>query len=96
MRTLILGAGGRESALAWALQRSGSVQELVAAPGNAGIAEFATTIHVAVDDPAAVVALAKELQPRLVVIGPEAPLVDGLADRLRARMALRLALAAAR
>ena len=83
MRALILGGGGRESALAWALNRSGSVQELVAAPGNAGIAEFATTLQIAVDDPATVVALAKELRPGLVVIGPEAPLVAGVGDALR-------------
>ena len=83
MRVLILGSGGRESALAWALNRSSSVNELVAAPGNAGIAEFATTLRVAVDDPAAVVALAQELRPGLVVIGPEAPLVAGVGDALR-------------
>jgi phosphoribosylamine---glycine ligase len=84
VRALILGSGGRESALAWALNRSSSISELVAAPGNAGIAEFATTLHVAVDDPVAVLALAGELRPGLVVIGPEAPLVAGVGDALRA------------
>jgi phosphoribosylamine---glycine ligase len=83
VRALILGGGGRESALAWALSRSRSVEELVAAPGNAGIASFATTLQVAVDDPAAVAALAEELRPGLVVIGPEAPLVAGVGDALR-------------
>jgi phosphoribosylamine---glycine ligase len=83
VRALILGGGGRESALAWALSRSRSIEELVAAPGNAGIASFATTLQVAVDDPAAVAALAEELRPGLVVIGPEAPLVAGVGDALR-------------
>lgn len=84
MRALLLGSGGRESALAWALNRSGSITELVVAPGNVGMAVFATTLQVAVDDPVAIVALAKELRPGIVVIGPEAPLVAGVGDALRA------------
>jgi phosphoribosylamine---glycine ligase len=83
MRALLLGSGGRESALAWALDRSASVSELVVAPGNPGIAPFATLVDIDPADPGKVVALAGELHPDLVVVGPEAPLVAGVADGLR-------------
>ena len=85
MRTLLLGSGGRESAMAWALGRSAIVSELIAAPGNPGVAEFATLAEVELGSPSAVQALAERIDPDLVVIGPEAPLVDGAADLLRAR-----------
>jgi phosphoribosylamine--glycine ligase len=84
MRALLLGSGGRESALAWALSRSRVVDELVAAPGNPGIAEHASLETLDPSDPAAVVALARRLQAGLVVVGPEAPLVAGVGDALRA------------
>jgi phosphoribosylamine---glycine ligase len=84
MRVLLLGSGGRESALAWALNRSTHVAELVACPGNAGIAKLATVVPADISDPVKVVALARELRPDLVVVGPEAPLVEGVADALRA------------
>ena len=84
MRTLLLGSGGRESALAWALSRSGAIDELVVAPGNPGIARLATVAPVDPSDPAAVLDLARHLDARLVVVGPEAPLVAGVGDALRA------------
>ena len=84
MRALLLGSGGRESALAWGLSRSRVVDELIAAPGNPGISELATIEKVDIEDPSAVVGLARRLSADLVVIGPEAPLVAGVADALRA------------
>ncbi|HEX3325532.1 MAG TPA: phosphoribosylamine--glycine ligase [Actinomycetota bacterium] len=84
-KVLLLGSGGRESALAWALARSASTSELVAAPGNAGIAEFAAIEPAPVLDAAGAVAVATRVQPDLVVIGPEAPLVAGAGGALRER-----------
>jgi phosphoribosylamine--glycine ligase len=86
MRVLVVGSGGREHALAWGLARSPRVTELVVAPGNAGIAMSARIVpEVAADDVAAVLELCERERPDLVVIGPEAPLVAGLADTLRER-----------
>jgi phosphoribosylamine--glycine ligase len=85
VRVLVVGSGGREHALAWSLARSRSVDELHAAPGNPGIAAIAHCHPVRADDPAALVSLARELRIDLVVVGPEAPLVAGLADELRHR-----------
>jgi phosphoribosylamine---glycine ligase len=82
---LVVGSGGREHALVWALARSPGVGELHAAPGNPGIAALASCHPVRADDPASLVPLAVELGVDLVVIGPEAPLVAGLADELRLR-----------
>jgi len=82
---LLVGSGGREHALAWALSRSDSLDELHAAPGNPGIATLAHCHPVRADDHAALVSLARELRIDLVVVGPEAPLVAGLADELRHR-----------
>ena len=79
---LVVGSGGREHALAWSLARSPSLSELHAAPGNPGIASLAHCHPVAVMD---VPSLAAELRADLVVVGPEAPLVAGLADELRRR-----------
>ena len=84
MRVLVVGGGGREHALCWGLARSPRVEELHAAPGNAGIATVATCHAAAADDVGAQVRLADELDADLVVVGPEAPLVAGLADELRA------------
>ncbi len=81
MRILIVGSGGREHALAWRLAREG--HELWAAPGNPGIAAHAECVAVAVDELDKLVALAAKQQVELVLVGPEAPLVAGLADRLR-------------
>ncbi len=85
MRVLVVGGGGREHALCWGLARSPQVEDLHAAPGNAGIAAIATCHDTDADVVAAQVRLADELDADLVVIGPEAPLVAGLADELRAR-----------
>ena len=83
MKVLLIGSGGREHALAQALKRDPILEELHAAPGNPGIAEFATLHAIDVDDNSLVVAIAQELAVDLVVIGPEKPLVNGLADALR-------------
>ena len=80
----MLGSGGREHALAWKLVASPAIDELHAAPGNPGIAELGSCHPVRADDGEAVLALARALSIELVIIGPEAPLVAGVADRLRA------------
>jgi phosphoribosylamine--glycine ligase len=86
MKALVIGGGGREHALCWGLGRSPRVSDLVVAPGNAGIAQIARVApEVAADDIDALVALAERERPGLIVIGPEAPLVAGLADTLRDR-----------
>ncbi len=84
MRILLLGSGGRESALAWALHRSGQVSELVCMPGNPGIGRDAELIAGDPALPAAVLAMTERVHPDLVVVGPEAPLVAGVGDILRA------------
>src|SRR5689334_16972370 len=84
MDILLLGSGGREDALAWRLRQSPSCELLIAAPGNPGIGRWAECVAVDPCDPGAVVALASERGIDLVVIGPEAPLVAGVADALRA------------
>lgn len=84
MRVLLVGGGGREHALAAAATRDPEVSYLAVAPGNPGIAELAELHAVDPTDPAAVTALAQRLTVDLVVIGPEAPLVAGVADALRA------------
>jgi len=85
VKTLVIGTGGREHALALALSRDPSVTEVHAAPGNPGIGEFATLHDVDPMDGAAVADLAAALGADLVVIGPEAPLVAGVADAVRER-----------
>ena len=85
MRVLLVGGGGREHALAWALARSRSVDELAVAPGNPGIAEVARCLPIGVADLDGLVGAAVAMAADLVVIGPEGPLVAGLADRLRER-----------
>ncbi|MFC6158457.1 phosphoribosylamine--glycine ligase [Kribbella jiaozuonensis] len=91
MKVLVIGSGGREHALAWALTQDPEVEQVVAAPGNPGIAALrpahdGQTIvcrSVEIEDHDAVLALAQEIEADLVVVGPEAPLVAGLADPLR-------------
>lgn len=83
MRVLVLGGGAREHALLLALSRDPAVTALVCAPGNAGTAALAESRPVAPDDPGAVVTLARDVAADLVVVGPEAPLVAGVADALR-------------
>jgi phosphoribosylamine--glycine ligase len=84
MNILLLGSGGREDALAWRLRQSPSCGKLIAAPGNPGIARWADLAQIDPCDPAAVVALANANAIDLVVVGPEAPLVAGVGDALRA------------
>lgn len=83
MKTLVIGTGGREHALALALSRDPQVTEVHAAPGNPGIADVATLHDVDPMDGVAVAALARSLGVDLVVVGPEAPLVAGVADAVR-------------
>ena len=78
-----MGSGGREHALAWKLSRAGSLDELHAAPGNPGIAALGQCHPVRADDSEGLLALAGALEADLVVVGPEAPLVAGVADDLR-------------
>jgi len=84
MRALIVGGGGREHALAWKLLRDQPSLEIIAAPGNPGIAALGRCVPVSSDDIAGIVRLATSERPQLVVIGPEAPLAAGLADSFRA------------
>jgi len=84
VKVLVVGSGGREHALCWRLKQSASVSEVICAPGNPGIEREARCIAVAADHVDGLLELARAEQPRLVVVGPEAPLVLGLADKLRA------------
>ena len=79
-----MGSGGREDALAWRLRQSPACGKLLAAPGNPGIARWAELASIDPCDPDAVVELARRNAIALVVVGPEAPLVAGVADALRA------------
>jgi phosphoribosylamine---glycine ligase len=83
VRVLVIGSGGREHALTRALAADSEVSGLHAAPGNPGIAQLAEVHPVAAADPASVIALAARIRAGLVVIGPEAPLVAGVADAVR-------------
>jgi len=84
VRVLLLGAGGREHALAWKLSRSPKLSALLCGPGNPGTARLGTNVAVKADAPAEVAALARREKVDLVVVGPEAPLVAGVADALAA------------
>ena len=84
MNILLIGSGGREHALAWALAASPLVTKLYCAPGNAGIAEIAECVPIATTDLKGIVAFAKAQSIAFVVVGPEAPLVAGLWDHLEA------------
>ena len=83
MKVLVVGGGGREHALCWRLAQDPTVTRVLAAPGNAGIEAVADRADVDAGDRDAIVALAEREDVDLVVVGPEAPLVDGLADELR-------------
>lgn len=83
MNVLLIGSGGREHALAWKISQSPLLQKFYALPGNPGIAEYAELVkNISVEDNAAVVAFAQEKNIDMVVVGPEAPLVNGLVDAL--------------
>jgi len=83
MNILILGGGGREHALAWAVMQNPKCDKLIVAPGNAGIAQIADCAALDIENGAAVVAFAEENAIDFVIVGPEAPLAAGVADRLR-------------
>jgi len=84
MKILVIGSGGREHALAWKLAQSKQCTKLYAAPGNPGIARVAECVPLKVDDAEGLLKFAQKAKIDLVVIGPEKPLIDGLADRMRA------------
>ncbi|MEC8014907.1 MAG: phosphoribosylamine--glycine ligase [Pseudomonadota bacterium] len=83
MNILILGSGGREHALAWAVMQNPKCDKLIVAPGNAGIAQIADCAAFDIEDGGAVANFAEENAIDFVIIGPEAPLAAGVADRLR-------------
>ena len=83
MRVLVVGGGGREHALLWALKRDGTAKTLFAAPGNPGTALLGTNLPIPATDVAGLVKAAAEQKIDLVIVGPEAPLAAGLGDRLR-------------
>ncbi|MCC6597886.1 MAG: phosphoribosylamine--glycine ligase [Alphaproteobacteria bacterium] len=84
MKVLLIGSGGREHALAWALSTSEKCEILYCAPGNAGIEDCAKCVDIAADDLDSLTRFAQEKAIDLVIVGPEAPLVAGLADKLKA------------
>lgn len=84
MNVLLIGSGGREHALAWKIAASPMLTKLYAAPGNPGIAREAECVALPIDDHAAIGTFCRQKAIDLVVVGPEAPLVAGLADRLAA------------
>ncbi len=84
MNILLIGSGGREHALAWAIANSPLADTLYCAPGNAGIAQNAEIVQLNVEDGGAVAQFCRANKVELVIVGPEAPLVAGLADQLRA------------
>ena len=84
MRILVVGAGGREHALCWALAGSPLCDTLYCAPGNAGIAQEATCVRIGAEDLDGLVGFCRDERIDFVVVGPEAPLVAGLVDRLEA------------
>ncbi|HET9995523.1 MAG TPA: phosphoribosylamine--glycine ligase [Candidatus Acidoferrum sp.] len=85
MKILVVGGGGREHALVWKLKQSPCAEKIWCAPGNGGIAEEAECLAVDAGGVAAIVALAAKLRPDLTIVGPELPLVNGLADAFRVR-----------
>ena len=85
MKVLILGAGGREHALAWAVKRSERVTEIVCAPGNGGMAQIARCVPVDLKNLNDMVRVAESEQPGLTIVGPEGPLALGIVDALEAR-----------
>jgi phosphoribosylamine--glycine ligase len=84
MNILLIGSGGREHALSWKLAQSPLLGKLYAAPGNPGVAEHAQLVALELTDHASVVTFCETHHIGLIVVGPEAPLVDGLSDSLRA------------
>ena len=85
MKVLVIGGGGREHALVWKLRESSSVEKVICAPGNGGIAAEAECAAVEAGDVTGLVALAERLSPDLTIVGPELPLVGGLVDEFSKR-----------
>lgn len=83
MRVLVVGGGGREHALVWKIQQSPRVEKIFCAPGNAGIAQMAQCVDIAVDDINSLLEFALEQKIDLTVVGPEIPLSLGIVDRFR-------------
>ena len=84
MKVLIIGGGGREHALAWRIAQSPDVERVFASPGNPGIARVAACLPAGDASPSAYFAVAEYVRADLTVVGPEAPLVDGVVDLFRA------------
>lgn len=85
MKILVVGGGGREHALVWRLAQNPTMERIYAAPGNAGIAREATCLPIAAGDVGAIVEFVEQQSIDLTIVGPEAPLVAGLADELESR-----------
>src|SRR6201997_3465006 len=85
MKVLVIGSGGREHALVWKLRQSARIDKLYCAPGNGGIAQEAECIPVDVKSLDSIVAVAKDIQPDLTVVGPELPLTLGIVDEFQTR-----------
>src|SRR6202161_2105993 len=85
MKVLVIGGGGREHALGWAISRSRGVSEVLCAPGNAGIAQLARCVPASVRDIDDLLRVTASANPDLVVVGPELPLSLGLVDELQRR-----------
>jgi phosphoribosylamine--glycine ligase len=85
MKILVIGSGGREHAICWKLAASPQTTALYCAPGNAGIAEVATCFPADVNDPGSLANLAQSVEAEMIIIGPEAPLVAGVADAFETR-----------
>jgi len=85
MKVFVIGSGGREHAIAWALARNASVRELIAAPGNGGLSEIARCVRADVGDPRALADVAEAEGAALTFVGPELPLVNGVVDEFSRR-----------
>ena len=84
MKVLVIGSGGREHAITWKLAQSPKVTELIIAPGNAGTAELGENVEVKAEDIDGLLDLARARSIDLTFVGPEQPLIDGIADRFNA------------
>src|SRR5512138_2350461 len=82
MKILVIGGGGREHALTWKVKQSPKASEIFVAPGNAGTAQIAHNVNIGAEDIDALVKFAKDNKIELAVVGPEAPLAEGVADRM--------------
>ena len=83
MKVLLIGGGGREHALAWRIKADNPAVELIAAPGNPGIASLARCVKISATDIDGLLALARAESVGLTIVGPEAPLAAGIVDRFR-------------